>query len=304
MIRSEWLEAFIAFAEELNFTRAAARLHISQPAFYVQIQRLAEAVGATLYERRGRNLVLAPQGRELLAFARDARDRDEAFQARLGGLPGRSLTVLAAGEGVLLYVLGKPLRQATAPGGAGARLRILTRDRERTLAALADGEAHLGVAAMEVVADGLHATRVHRAGMKLVLPAGHRLARQRRLRLTDLAGERLIVPPAGSRHREMLARALGAAGVSWEIALEATGWPVMLDYARLGVGLAVVNDICPPPRGTVARPLPDLPAIDYHVLHRAGAALSPEAERLRALIKDAFAGLSRGGDGRRRGAAT
>jgi DNA-binding transcriptional LysR family regulator len=301
MIRSEWLEAFIAFAEELSFTRAAARLHISQPAFYVQIQRLGETVGATLYERRGRNLVLAPQGRELLAFARDARDRDEAFRARLGGLPGRSLIVLAAGEGVLLYVLGKPLRQATTSGGAP--LRILTRDRERTLAALAAGEAHLGVAAMEVVGDGLHATRVHRAGMRLVLPAGHRLARRRRVRLADLAGERLIVPPAGSRHREMLARALSAAGVSWEVALETTGWPVMLDYARLGVGLAVVNDICPAPRGTVARPLPELPAIDYHVMHRAGAALSPDAERLRALIKEAFAGLSRAGDGRHRGAA-
>jgi DNA-binding transcriptional LysR family regulator len=299
MIRSEWLEAFIAFAEELSFTRAAARLHISQPAFYVQIQRLGAAVGATLYERRGRNLLLAPQGRELLAYARDARDRDETFRARLGGLPGQALVVLAAGEGVLLYVLGKPLREATARGDL--RLRILTRDRERTFAALAAGEAHLGVAAMEVVADGLQATRVHRAGMALVLPAGHRLARQRRIRLKDLAGERLIVPPADSRHRQMLARALGAAGVAWEIALEATGWPVMLDYARLGIGLAVVNDICPPPRGTVARPLPELPSIDYHVMHRSGAALTPEAARLRVLIKDAFAALSGAGGGRHSG---
>src|SRR5262245_12031988 len=272
MIRSEWLEAFIAFAEELSFTRAAARLHVSQPAFYVQIQRLAEAVGVTLYERRGRNLVLAPHGRELLAFARDARDRDAAFRARLGGLPGTSPVVLAAGEGVLLYVLGKPLRDATAHGRV--RLRILTRDRDRTVAALATGEAHLGVVASEVVGDGLRATRVHRAGMVLVVPAGHRLARRRRVRLKDLAGERLIVPPADSRHRQMLARALGAAGVDWEIALEATGWPVMLDYARLGAGLAVVNDICPAPRGTVARPLSELPSIDYHLLHRMDAVLT------------------------------
>jgi DNA-binding transcriptional LysR family regulator len=54
MIRSEWLTSFIAFAEELNFTRAAARLHISQPAFHVQIRKLAEALGVTLYERAGR----------------------------------------------------------------------------------------------------------------------------------------------------------------------------------------------------------------------------------------------------------
>jgi DNA-binding transcriptional LysR family regulator len=124
--------------------------------------------------------------------------------------------------------------------------------------------------------------------MRLVAPAGHRLARQRRIRLKDLAGEKLIVPLADSRHRQTLARALAAAGVAWEIAVEAAGWPLMLEYARLGVGLAVVNDICPEPRGTVGRALPDLPSIDYHVMHRAGARLAPEAERLRALIVDAF----------------
>src|SRR4051812_38088814 len=112
MIRSEWLEAYIAFAEELGFTRAATRLHLSQPAVHVQIRRLGEAVGAPLYERRGRNVVLTAQGRELLAFARDTRDRTATFLAHLGGLPGTSAVVLAAGEGVLLYVLGKHLRDA------------------------------------------------------------------------------------------------------------------------------------------------------------------------------------------------
>jgi len=294
MIRSEWLEAFIAFAEELSFTHAAARLHISQPAFHVQIRKLGEAVGATLYERRGRNLVLAPHGRELLAFAREARDRTEAFLAGFGGLPGSShvaQVVLAAGEGALLYVLGKPLHQALA--GGKARVRILTRDREGTVDALRTGEAHLGVVAAEAVPDGMRATHLHRAGMVLVAPAGHRLARQRRVRLKDLAGERLIVPLADSRHRQTLARALATAGVDWEIALEAAGWPLMLEYARLGVGLAVVNDICPPPRGTIVRALPDLPSIDYHLMQRAGARLLPEAERLRALIVDAFAGRGR-----------
>jgi LysR family transcriptional regulator, low CO2-responsive transcriptional regulator len=287
MIRAEWLEAFIAFAEELSFTRAAARLHISQPAFHVQIRRLGEAVGATLYERRGRNLVLAPHGRELLAFARETRDRTEAFLAHLGSAPERSPVVLAAGEGTLLYILAPALGQAVAEGKL--RLRVLTRDREGTFAAVATGEAQLGVAATEVVPDRLRATRVHRARMVLIVPRTHRLARQRRIQLKDLEGERLIVPPAASPHRQMLARALGAAGVSWEIAVEAGGWPLMLAYARAGVGLAVVNDICPPPRGTVARPIVELPSIDYNLVQRPGAALSGDAEMLRTLIVSAFA---------------
>jgi DNA-binding transcriptional LysR family regulator len=122
----------------------------------------------------------------------------------------------------------------------------------------------------------------------MVMPSRHRLARKRRLALADLANERLIVPLPDSRHRQTLARALAAAGVEWEVAVEASGWPLMLDYARLGVGLAVVNDICPAPRGTVARRIPELPSIDYYVVHRRGAVLPPAATQLRAAIVSAF----------------
>jgi LysR family transcriptional regulator, low CO2-responsive transcriptional regulator len=97
MIRSEWLASFIVFAEELSFTRAAARLHISQPAFHVQIRKLAETLGVTLYHRAGRGLALTAKGRELLAFARESRDETDAFLARFSGDGAVATTVLAAG---------------------------------------------------------------------------------------------------------------------------------------------------------------------------------------------------------------
>jgi DNA-binding transcriptional LysR family regulator len=285
MIRAEWLGSFIAFAEELNFTRAAARLHVSQPAFHVQIRKLGEALGATLYERAGRGLVLTTKGRELLAFARETRDATDAFLERFSGDGSLGTTVLAAGEGMLLYVLGPSLH---AHAVQGARLRILTRDRDGTVEALATREAHLGIAALEVVPEGLRATRLRRAGMVLAMPRAHRLARAARVHLRDLAGERLIVPPPEARHRQTLTRVLGAAGIDWEIALEASGWPLMLEYTRLGVGLAIVNDICRFPAGTTAVPIPELPAIDYYLLESAGRRRAPSVESLRAVIIEAF----------------
>jgi DNA-binding transcriptional LysR family regulator len=285
MIRSEWLASFITFAEELNFTRAAARLHVSQPAFHVQIRKLGETLGATLYERAGRGLVLTAKGRELLAFARESRDETDAFLERFSGEGSLGTTVLAAGEGTLLYVLGPSLH---AHAVRGARLRILTRDRDGTIEALATREAHLGVAALEVVPDGLRATRLRRAGMVLAMPRGHRLARAGRIHLRDLAGERLIVPPPEARHRQTLTRVFGAAGIDWEIALEASGWPLMLEYTRLGVGLAIVNDICRLPTGTTSVPIPELPAIDYYLLESAGRRRAAPVESLRAVIVEAF----------------
>jgi DNA-binding transcriptional LysR family regulator len=285
MIDSDRLSSFIAFAEELYFTRAAARLHLSQPALHVQIKKLADDVGAPLYRRVGRSLQLTAPGRELLGFARELRERTEAFLSALGG-GGPQRVTLAAGEGTLLYNLGPAIRKAAQL--PGVKLRVLTRDREGTLAALASAEAHLGVTALEVVPDDLEARLLRRAGMRLVMPPGHPLTRKRRVKLAELQGERLIVPPPGHRHRQVIARALESAGVGWEVALEANGWELMLHYAALGMGLAIVNDTCRIPRSAQSRPLAGIPSVSYHVLHGRRIGLSEPAQVVRRLIIEAF----------------
>jgi len=183
-------------------------------------------------------------------------------------------------------LIGPAIRRAARK--PNVKLRVLTRDREGTLAALASAEAHLGVTALEVVPDTLEASFLRRAGMLLVMPRGHRLGRKRRVRLADLSGERLILPPPNRPHRQLVARALDAAAVAWEVAVEAGGWEVMLQYAAAGVGLAVVNDICRIPRGAIARPLPELPALPYYVLHGSRLGLSAPAQELRSSIIETF----------------
>jgi DNA-binding transcriptional LysR family regulator len=55
--------------------------------------------------------------------------------------------------------------------------------------------------------------------------------------------------------------------VEWNVAVEATGWELMLEFVRLGLGMAVVNACCRMPRGVVARPMPELPSLEYFVFH-------------------------------------
>lgn len=285
MMDSSRLASFRVFAEELSFTRAAARLHISQPALHVQITKLAESLGVALYRRNGRQLALTPAGRSLLGFARDSERRTETFLASLGRSTPRTV-VLAAGEGSLLFVLGDAIRRATRQ--LRIDLRILSRDREGVLAALRTGEAHIGVTALAVAPDDLAAVRLRTIGMSAVMARGHRLADKRSLRLTDLAGERLIVTPAGGPHREQLERQLADAQVPWERAVEASGWTLILHYAALGIGVAIVNDICRVPAGAVARPIPALPSLGYWLLHRRDLDDADPAADLRDPIVDAF----------------
>jgi DNA-binding transcriptional LysR family regulator len=264
MINSEWLHSFVVFAERLNFTRAAEELHLSQPALHVQIKKLAESLNVPLYVRRGRGVELTREGRQLLAFGREQAERQAEFVKGLGFGDGEENVVLAAGEGTLLYLLTDAIRRYQR--WAKAPLKVLTRDRDQALAAVELGEAHLAVTVTEEVPGSFVAKRVARVGAAVVLPKGHRLARKRVLSIRDLAGEALVLPGLGRPLRATLARAFADAGLPLRTGVEAHGWELMMHFAALGLGLAVVNDFCVPPPGTVRRPLRGLPSVQYQLV--------------------------------------
>lgn len=283
-LRHDWLASFVCFAEHLNFTQAARALHLSQPALHVQIAKLSEELRVPLYTRRGRSLVLTREGTTLLAYGRETKALDLEFVSRLHGAAVERPVVLSAGEGAYLYLLGEAVRAFSKP--RTVRLRLLTRDQNGTVDAVQSGDADLGVAALDVVPDGVVIERLCDVGQVVVVPSSHRLARKRVVLLTDLECESLVVPPPGRTHRTTLGRALESAGVSWNVGAEANGWNLILHFAALGLGLGVVNGFCRPPKGMVARPLRGLPSIRYSLLSREGAALGECALRLKKLIKD------------------
>jgi DNA-binding transcriptional LysR family regulator len=281
----DWLLAFAVFAEHRSFTHAARQLHLSQPALHVQIRKLTEAIGRPLYRREGRALVLTPEGLRLAAFGREVAERGRAVLEELRGQPPSGPVVLASGQGAFLYLLGPAIRRFPKERWP---LRLASMPGPDAIAAVRDARAHLCVVAVDRPPADLEATRLRAVGQHVVLPRTHRLARRRALRPADLAGEPLVVAPEGSPHRAMLQQLLRGAGREPLVAVEATGWELALHFASYGVGLAVVNDFCPAPRGMIAIPLQGAPAVTYHALARAGLA-SPGAEALRRLIVDTVA---------------
>lgn len=268
----EWLRSFVVFAEHLNFTRAAEALHLSQPALHVQVKKLAEQLGVTLYERRGRGLALTPDGRRVLAFGRELLARCERFSDDLRGAPPSRAPALAAGEGAFLYLLPLARLRASAPIDA----RVV--DGEEALRAVREAEADVGVAAVD--AGDLETRALADVGSALLVPSRHRLAGRARVRAADLDGERLVLPPAGRPHRQAIELWLAGAGARVEIAVEARGWPLTLRLAEAGLGLAIVNDLCPTPKRMRAIPVRGLPRRRYVAFRRPGALRSAAAERL------------------------
>ena len=260
------LRAFAEFAEDANFSRAAIRLHISQPALHAKVAKLSGAIGRPLYVRRGRVIEITDDGRRVQRFAREICASMTSFQDELLDRKAVHPVVLAAGEGAFLYLLGPAMRAHLATRGHA--LQLMTADGATAVEAVRRGKAHLGVACLDSTPRDLSVTPLTRVGQVLALPRKHPLATRRRLRLRDLAGAGLIVPPTGRPHRTMLSQMLQSAGVPWEIAVEANGWELMLQLVRLGMGLAVVNACCRVPAGVTTRLLPELPALQYAVFSR------------------------------------
>ncbi len=265
MIHPDWLKAFEAFAETRSFTAAGERLHLTQPAVHAQVRKLSESLGVSLYERRGRAMVLTSAGERVLAHARETLEREAALRSALGGRDDAPV-VIAAGEGAFLYLLPDAMRTLAAEGDAP--LRLMTASGPEVLEALRLGRAHVGVTVVTEKPDDLEGRVLARVGAKVIMPRGHPLARRKRVSPTHLDGAALIVPPRGRPHREAVLRALADAGSVPRIAVEAHGWELLMHYVGLGLGVAIVNGICRTPRGLDERPFVGLPRIAYWVLCR------------------------------------
>lgn len=282
MLRSDWLNAFLVFSKLMNFTSAADELNISQPALHVKIRKLAELLDVSLYRKVGRSLILTPDGERVAAYAREQKERSDNFVDTLRYGSTDQPVVLCAGEGAYSYLLGPALSAFTKQ--SGKKLRLLTGNQERTFDALLSGEAHIGVSAPDTLPNEIVAEHLTEVDQVLVMPRSHPLSRKKALKLEHLNDQELVVPPNPRPHRVMINRMLMDANVSWQVAVEASGWELMLQFVRLGIGLAIVNGCCRLGPGLVARPLRQFPRIRYQILTTTNRLQSSSAVALRECL--------------------
>ena len=189
------LRYFVAVAEEENVTRAAARLHVSQPGLSRQIRDLEDEIGFLLLERSAKSVRLTEAGRTFLIEARAvlqrADDAVKAARAKAGGAEGEIHAGYA--PSLTVQILPRALRkfQTEFP-----RVRVMLHDlsTEEMLAGLHQGKLQLalGVQPPRKMLRGLRFKELGCYSICVAVPPGHRLARARRVKLSELAGEPLI----------------------------------------------------------------------------------------------------------------
>ncbi|MFF8715478.1 LysR family transcriptional regulator [Streptomyces sp. NPDC015184] len=254
------LRAFVAVAEELHFTRAAARLYVAQQALSRDIRRLERELGAELFVRTTRQVALSADGERLLPHARRVLDAHADLTAAFADPAARPLLV-----------------DLNTDGMTAARVLARARELAPECELMARFESGLTWAAGEILAGRLDVSFGRAAGlppavlarlgtqpvryepMAVMLPADHPLAGREEVEPGELAGETVYAGAGNPRTGEWtdLARTLFA---RWGIEL-APPAPLAVGVAEFqrvmaksrNPVLAVVD--FPPMPGTVVRPL-------------------------------------------------
>jgi DNA-binding transcriptional LysR family regulator len=283
------LEYFVAVAEEANFTRAARRIHVAQPAVSAQIARLERELGQPLLDRSHRTARLTAAGEAALPFARQALRAvsdvrtavDEVSELVRGSVTIGTVTAHNVDMAALLaafhsahpaveITLGTDDSAALIDGVQSGRLDL-------AIASVGSGEVPDGLA-VEVTTDEV---------FEAVVGAGDRWRRRSSVSLKTLTTRPLIALPVGTGIRRRLDEACAAANVPVRVAFEASTPLELADLAERGLGPAIVPQ-------SVARSRPALHRISIVpelrgrlvLAWRASAPISPAAAALVDLARE------------------
>jgi len=194
------LRYFVAVAEELHFTRAAERLHISQPALSKQIRQLERDLGFQLFEREHRQVALTDAGSLLLAQTRELLDHWDETLAEATRVAREAASLLHIG---FQTSVAGPLYQAAV---SLFRKRHSNWSVELKLHSWADPTAGLADRSSDVAfvwlplpgRPQLHSQVLRHEPRRVALWPDHRLADRGELRIADLLDEPFVALPAAA----------------------------------------------------------------------------------------------------------
>ncbi len=236
------LRYFTALAEELNFTRAAERLHISQPPLSAQIAQLEEELGVKLFYRNSRKVELTDAG---TAFLQDVRivqsrlkDAVQRVQNIHSGLAGRVEIGLSGS-----HFLG-PLPQFISDlAQSHPEIDVVLNEMapNNQIDALREQRIDISISRQSVEDELLCSRLLWPDPLLVAMPRKHPLARQTSIRLPQLANERFIMlRRETSRFAEKLFNACIADGFTPGITHSVAEVPAQLSLVSAGLGVAVV----------------------------------------------------------------
>lgn len=285
------LDTFIEVAREQSVSRAAQRLHVTQPAVSMQLRQLEQAVGVPLLQAEGRAIRLTTAGEEFAALAQRAlaqlKDMDDAFAGQRSLKRGTVHLAVVTTAKYFIPMLLVAFRRKFP----GVDVRLSLHNREGVLDLLSRNEVDLVVMGSAPDTPPCAAKVFASNPMAIVAAPAHPLSRRRRAPLSLLKDEEFVVREAGSGTRAAMERLFAAKRIKLRIAMEMPSNETIKQAVMAGMGLSFLS------LRTVRHELASgrLALLDieglplmrhWYVTHRANKRLSPAAQAFKQFLID------------------
>lgn len=283
------LRIFEAVARLGSISRAAAELHLTQPAVSMQMKQLESLLGLTLVEQVGKRLTLTQAGTELREHARDIALRVVDLSAAMDQLRGLErgqlrLAVVSTANYFLPEVIAEFSRHHP-----GVRISLQVANRESVLAALAANTADLAITGRPPDSADIVAQRFMDNPLGVIAPPGHPLVGQGAVPMARLARETLVLREPGSGTRAALERHFAAHGLQIRPGCELGTNEALKQAVRAGLGLGMVSmqtlELELATGCLVLLPVEGFPIVrQWYVVQRARKRLSAAAQIFRGML--------------------
>lgn len=241
------LRAFVAIAETGTFTAGALRVHVTQAAISMQIRQLETEIGAKVFVRAPRHVILTEAGEQLLRRARHIlREHDAALDeiAELAGAERGRVRIGSASAMVLTDQLPGILEELRSQH-PGAEIAVTSGTSEVLVDQILAGEIDIAFVSLPVDVRGIKTERLSEDQLVAIASPRHKLARQKTISAYTLAGERLILGERGGNTRRLIDQFFAQAGVTLHVAMELSRQQAIrrMVEADMGVGIVPLQSV-------------------------------------------------------------
>jgi len=227
------IQYFLAVAQHQGFTKAAAALHVSQPALSQQVRQLEENLGAQLFDRSGRKTCLTDAGEVYLRYALRAAQELQEGQRAIHDVAdlSRGALRIAVTPTFTTYLVG-PLVEAFHHRYPNITLNVRELAQEHMEQQLLADELDVGIAFDQAHAQDIDATPLLVETLALVVGRQHPLAAEPAIGLQALNAESLILLSREFATREQIDRYCNQHGIRPHVVMEANVIGALLEVVR------------------------------------------------------------------------
>lgn len=241
------LQIFVAAAETENFSAAARKLQLSQPAISFQIQSLEQQLNVQLFQRTGRRITLTEAGRDLLPMAREMLNYstriEETMCARQGIVKGSVQIGCSTGPGkyVLPHLIGAFRRSYP-----DVQFSVHVMDRRSVEDRLLSQQIHIGVVGLHTKNSDLECWPLFMDHLVLIVAPTHCWADRPKISLAQLQDAQWIFREEGAASRQLVEASLAESGLdsrSFHVAMELASPEAVETAVEAGHGVSFVSQL-------------------------------------------------------------